>query len=680
MKKFALGFWLISLAGFGQSEENPCEILSKIQRLVVAEHYKAKPVDDSLSVFVFEKWMEELDPHKNIFLKTEYDALSKHKLKIDNYVFQKNCSFVKEVAETYQNALLRSKKTIEKIRPIPMNYASGDTVRFYKNAFPFYVKENEVEKVLTKRLKFEILEDIAKSGKNLDSVKQNFETIEQKSHRKIFDAAICKIDNRLTVTGGIEKNIAEKLFNIFCNYFDPHTSYFSYDTKSSFVSDLSTNNLSLGINVRINENEELIVENVVPGSPASDETIIEKGDQVLKISPKTGMEFLVSCTSLETIGGFIFSDNYKQIRISFRKKDGKEYDVTLEKKLMKADEHSVYSMILKRGNTRAGYIKIPSFYTDFENRENGGVADDVLKEIIKLKKENVDGLIIDLQNDGGGSMDEAVKLAGLFIDHGAVSVSVDNRKRQRVLRDFNRGIAFNGNLIILVNGNSASASEFFAATMQDYNRALIVGSNTHGKSSMQQIFPVTDDNQNFVKLTVEKFYRVNGTSHQKTGVIPDAMIPQLYDKILKREDSEKMALANDVIKASTKFKPYQTSFENVIQKSKKRVENDLFLNEIASLNEQIEKVYKDEKDPISITVENVFTAFHKTDSLFDEIKKLAEKQMDFEVETTSHQKMVEQNDAFQQSVSSERRKDLLTNYTANEALNILTDFQENVAN
>ncbi|NBL65095.1 peptidase S41 [Flavobacterium sp. NST-5] len=680
MKKIALGFWLISLAGFGQSEENPCEILSKIQRLIVAEHYKAKSVDDSLSVFVFEKWMAELDPHKNIFLKTEYDALSKHKLKIDNYVFQKNCGFIAEVAETYKNALLRTKKTIDKIRPLPMNYSSGDTVRFYKDAFPFYVKENEIEKVFIKRLKYEILEDIAKSGKNLDSINQNFEVIEKKSHQKIFDANICKIDNRLSVQGGIESNIASKLFDIFCKYFDPHTSYFSYDAKSSFVSDLSTNNLSLGINVRINENEELFVENVVPGSPASSETIIEKGDQILKLLPKNGAELLVSCTSLETIGGVIRSDNYKEVTIFFRKKDGKEYDVTLEKKLMKADEHSVYSMILKRGSTRAGYIRIPSFYTDFENSDNGGVADDVLKEIIKLKNDNINGLIIDLQNDGGGSMDEAVKLAGLFIDHGAVSVSVDNRKRQRILRDFNRGTAFNGNIIILVNGNSASASELFAAAMQDYNRALIVGSNTHGKSTMQQIFPVTEDNKNFVKLTIGKFYRVNGTSHQQTGVIPDINIPQLYDKILKRESTNEMALSNDVIKVSAKFKPYQNAFKNVILKSNLRIDNDLFLNQIVVLNKELEEVYNNQKAPVSISVQNVFMDFHQTDSLFDKIKELSEKQMDFELENTSHQKTLALNDTFQAMILNERKKELLTNYTANEALNILADFEEDMTN
>ena len=175
--------------------------------------------------------------------------------------------------------------------------------------------ENDMQKAI------DILEDIAKTSKNYDSLKQNFASLEKKSREKIFETALCKITNRLDSKEGIEKNIRNSFYSIFCSYFDPHTSYFSYDTKSSFLSELSTDNFSLGMYVSLNENEELIVQEIVPGGPAARTEIIEKGDQVIKVSPKKGEDFLVSCSSLETIGSIIFSDTHKEITLSMRKKD-----------------------------------------------------------------------------------------------------------------------------------------------------------------------------------------------------------------------------------------------------------------------------------------------------------------------------------------------------------------------
>lgn len=676
MKKITLALLLISFSSFAQDSGKSCEIIQKINTLLQRKHYSPKPIDDSLSVYVFETLLSDLDSDKNIFLKSEYDYLSKHKYKLDDYLRANDCSFFEDFASTYKKALERSRSAIQKIYKEKFDYNSNDTIRFTRKEYPFYVKVEDVEKVFTKRIKYDILEDISKISKNFDSLKTHFSTLEKVSREKIFEIALCKISSRLESKATLEKEIRDDFYNTFCTYFDPHSSYFSYDTKSSFLSGLSTDNLSIGIYVSLNEKEELIVAEIVPGGPAAQQPIIEKGDQLLKVATENGQEYVVSCNSLESIGEAIFSDSNKKVTISFRKKNGNQYSTTLDKKIMKAEDHAVFSYIVSKENTRLGYINIPSFYTDFESNSVQGTSDDVAKEILKLKKDNVEGLILDLQNNGGGSMEEAIKLSGMFIDAGPVSVLVDNKKNQKVVKDFNRGSVYNGPMIILVNGNSASASEFFASVMQDYNRAIIIGSTTLGKASMQQILPIDAGNkQDFVKLTVEKFYRVTGKSHQQTGIIPDIQIPTLYDSIISREKKYKTALKNDSISVKARFTPYQrSSFENLISMSKKRIASDVYFNDVKVTNDKINLVYNTQKAPILLNFQNIFKDVHVVDGIFDNVKKLTETVFDFQIANTTYESEILKFDEFRNSINDFRIKDLKTNAYVSEGITIIKDF------
>lgn len=677
MKKiFALAL-LLPFAMGAQDHDKACDVFSKVNTVLQSRHYKPKPIDDSLSVYVFETFLSGLDENKNIFLKSEYEYLSKYKFKLDDYLRANDCSFFADFATTYKNALERSKTAIEKIQKEKFNYNSNDTIRFTRKEYPFYVKAEDVEKVYIKRLKYDILEDISKTSKNLDSLQQHFAAMEKVSKAKIFETALCKINNRLETKESIEKEIRNDFYNVFCSYFDPHSSYFSYDTKSSFLSGLSTDNLSLGLYVTLNEKEEIIVEEIVPGGPASEAEIIEKGDQVIKVANEKGDEFVVSCNSLETIGEIVFSDSNKKVTLTFRKKNGNQYSVTLEKKVMKAEDHAVFSFVVERENTRLGYINIPSFYTDFENNSLQGTTDDVAREIFKLKNENIDGIVIDLQNNGGGSMEEAIRLSGIFIDSGPISVLADNKKNLKILKDTNRGMIYNGPLLLLVNGNSASASEFFASVLQDYNRALLLGSTTLGKATMQQIIPIDEKQQDFVKLTIEKFYRVTGKSHQLTGVVPDILIPTLYDGIISRENSSKTALKNDAIKVKTRFSPYSKNVvEKLIPLSQSRVNLEANFNEIKEVNTKMETIFKSQKAPILMNFASVFSNVHEVDSLFEQVKKISETASDFAIKNTSFTEEIIKTDDFQKSIYEYRIKNLKTNASVFEAINVISDYKK----
>ncbi|MEP7094457.1 MAG: S41 family peptidase, partial [Flavobacterium sp.] len=422
MKKL-LVFLLITNALFSQNSDRTCEILTKINSLIQSDHLWPKPVDDSLSVFVFDNLIDDLDPSRNIFFKSEYDEMSqKYRLNLDNLILGNDCNFLTDITTKYINGLARTKNVLEKIQAGAIDYNKKDTIRFYKKAFSFYLKKEDLEKVWLKKLRYQILDDIVEKSNSLDSLKTNFKSIESISKNAILSNEICRINTLLER----KDTQQEKLYNLFCTYFDPHTTYFSDDSKSSFVASLSKEHLSLGMSVKLNDKNEIIIEELDPNGPAFQTGQIKKGDQIVSISnQKETLE--VSCSSLESISTMILSESNKNITLTLKRNSGKSFDVYIEKQLMKDEDNSVFSFIIGK-ESKIGYIKIPSFYADLESTGQKGCADDVAREVLKLERDNVKGLVIDLIDNGGGSMEEAIRLAGMFIDYGPISIVVDNKK------------------------------------------------------------------------------------------------------------------------------------------------------------------------------------------------------------------------------------------------------------
>ncbi len=674
MRKISLVLFLTTFSLLGQNSAKTCEILSKINALVQTEHYQPKPVDDSLSVFVFDAFIDVLDDNRNLLTKIEYENLCKHRLQLDNYILQNDCSFMNDFVSIYQMALERKKKTLEKIQNEVLDYNAKDTVKFSKKNFPFDLLEKDIERVWKKRIRYDILEDVSKLGSNLDSLSPHFTKLEKISKAKIFETYLCKLNSVLNSQKGLEYDLQNDFLNIFCSYFDPHTNYFSLDAKTSFMSGLSTSGLSLGLNVTLNEKEEIIVSEIVPGGPADRTKKFEKDDVILKVSNKKGDEYLVSCSSLDKIGELIFSDSNKEIELTIQKKNGNILAILLQKQVMKATTNAVYSFIAEK-ETKIGYINIPNFYADFDGYSDQGCADDVAKEIAKLSQDNIKGLVIDLQDNGGGSMEEALKLAGMFIDFGPVSVMVNNKKKHAILKDYNRGSLYFGPIVILINGNSASASEFFAGAMQDYNRAIIVGSKSLGKASMQSIVPLDGSQQDFVKLTLEKFYRITGDSNQIKGIIPDIVLPVLYDSIVPREISYKTALPYDRINTKARFTPFQKDYyPALIALSNSRSKNNVLFNEILLTNREINALYNNPKKLLPLAFKDVFNDVHEIDSLFKKVKKIAATETNCTISNNTYDLEKLQFDTFQQEVNTSKMNGLKTNPYIEEAVAILNDF------
>lgn len=672
MKKIILAFILTTSTIFSQNSDKTCEILNKINALIQTEHVRPKPVNDSLSLFVFDNLINELDPSRNIFFLSEYNEMSqKYRLNIDDLILQNDCSFLADITSKYKAGLLRTKNVLQKIQAEPIDYTKKDTIRFYKKSFAFYLLKENVEKVWLKKLRYQILDDIAETSDNLDSLKTNFKSIESASKNMILSNEICRINTLLEEKSTQE----EKLYNFFCTYFDPHTAYFSDDSKSSFVASLSKEHLSLGMTVNLNEKNEIIIDEIDPNGPAFKTGQIKKGDQIVSVSNQKET-LQVSCSSLESVSTMILSESNKNIVLTLKRNSGKSFDVYIEKQVMKDEDNSVFSFIIGK-DSKIGYIKIPSFYADLDGNSRKGCADDVAREIIKLEKDNIKGLVIDLIDNGGGSMEEAIKLAGMFIDYGPLSIVVDNKQAASVINDPYKGLIYKGPIVILVNSNTASASEFFSSILQDYNRALLLGSTTLGKATMQTIVSL-DENKNtdFLKITINKFYRVTGKSHQYVGVTPDVVLPEFYEDVYQKESDFPTAIKNDSLAPFLKYKTYvkRSIIDKIAKNSTIRLADNYYFNDIKKINQKIDTLINVPKTEIAMTLDAIFEQKKTINSLWTEIHTFNDDNNPLDVYNSTVNQFLLGVHPTEKTINQYQIDNLKTNPYLNEAVNIITEF------
>ncbi|MGQ7947410.1 S41 family peptidase [Flavobacterium sp. WC2509] len=673
MKKIIFVLLFSSFPLFAQNSDANCDILLKINTLLQKEHFSPKPVNDSLSAYLFDELLNELDPSRSIFLKSQADSLSnKYRLQLDNLILKKDCSFLTDIKKEYHKSLLRNKALLEKLNKETIDYGIKDTIRVKKQNFNFYLKVNEVEKALNKRIRYEVFSDISEKSNNLDSLKTNFNSMKIKSEKEVIENELCKINISLTDSKLFEDNF----YNIFCEYFDPHTNYFSNDTKSSFISTLSKEKLSLGLEVSLNKKNEIIITEIDPNGPAFKTSKIKQGDQIIAISNnKETLE--VSCASLESIATLMTSELNTNLTLTIKNNSGKIFKVSIEKQVLKDDENTVYSFIVNK-DIKVGYIKIPSFYSDFEDDNNKGCAQDVAKETVKLMEDNVSGIVLDLTDNGGGSMEEAVKLAGLFIDYGPISIVANNKKQLSVINDPYKGVIYRGPIIIIINGNSASASEFFASIMQDYNRAVLIGSTTLGKATMQTIIPLEkNDDQHFVKLTISKFYRITGKSHQAIGVFPDISIPTIYQDVFQKESGFPTALKNDTLKSRIRFTPYVSDklIQFLAEKSKERIAKDPYFNSIIALNTKIDSVIKKSNLEIPMTLDAIYKSLNSVNSLSEEINNFSTNSLNLDVSNSEYNKSLLQIFPSLIEYNKIQLDNLKSNHYLDEAIAIISDYK-----
>ncbi len=545
-----------------------------ITRMVDKFHVQPRTLNDSLSADFFNQFLEQLDEDHIYFNKEDVNQFSAYKLQLDDEIKQKKNDFLKLVISVYSKRLQQADTMIDNIAQKHFNYLLPEKFTVAEDSsYPADIAS--MHNKLYKKMKLDVLHDLLElndniSQKNTARLKQildSAQTVFQKKTQSVYKRNIARITQ---APGGVEQFVANEYCKALAVCFDPHTEFFPLTEEENFESELGNQRFRFGFAIKEDDAGGVLINGLEPGSPAFKCGVLNKGDKFQTLQWEGQSAIDVSDADAREVSEIFSQSNHDKITITVKKADGTLRTVTLIKEETDADDDNKVKSFLLKGIKTIGYISLPAFYNNWEDENTGdnGCANDVAKEILKLKKENISGLILDLRYNGGGSIDEAVELTGIFIDAGPVQ-QIKTRSEEKIitLKDVNRGTIYDGPLLVLVNGYSASASEIVAGALQDYHRALIVGSPTYGKATGQIVLPLdtTVDLEkyngqqqaaNYLKITTDKLYRINGTTAQFTGIKPDIILPDFLEADPQRESDDPHALKPTTIDANKYYMPY----------------------------------------------------------------------------------------------------------------------------
>ncbi len=603
LRVIAVLLLLLSSSIFAQKSyyDNYCTQGSQVIQLMEEHHVTPLEVNDDFSSKVFHSLLKTLDSYKLYFSEKDINELKKFEYTIDDELNSGNCKFLKKLIPLYKERLQFGDSLVKDFLSQPIDYTEKSELIFEAKSSSTYAKDDKaLKRRWVKWMKYLTLESMAKSHfvKEQDAKlsKKNLLKYELESRTKISGKYTSHFEGFLENNEFYEDLIAEMYFLAITTTFDPHSMYLSPELEEYIIGSLSKEKESLGIEFEENELGDIIIARLVPGGPSWKSNQIHVGDLLLGIQWEGDSWMDLSFVPVEELENLLLV-NSNPVTFKIQKPNGKTIEVPLIKELIRADENLIKSFILKSDKS-IGYIALPGFYTEFESQNKLGCANDIAKAIIKMQKENIDGLIIDLRNNGGGSLKEAIELSGIFIDFGPLTIASVKNEKPTTIKDINRGSIYNSPLLIMVNGMSASASEMFSATMQDYNRAIIVGSPTFGKSTGQSIIPLNKDakeNKNhyldlgFIKITNSIFYRLNRVSYQKVGVTPDIPLPYLPSGSSFRESDYPTALSTDsIVKKIYMPKIGTLPYQELLSNSKNRIASDSIFQKIVANNNLLE--------------------------------------------------------------------------------------------
>ncbi|RLD46298.1 MAG: tail-specific protease [Bacteroidetes bacterium] len=568
-------------------------------------HYNNNKIDDEFSKKVYKTYIERLDYTKKFLLSSDIAQLKTYETTIDDEIQNRSSEFldlsnrlitkrIKE-AEAYYKEILKDKFDFTKDEDIELDDSKSDFKESKESLKESWKKALKYQVLLELNTKIEIQEK-AKEKNDTSVVQKSFDELEADARKKV---AKRNKDYFHRLSQLERKDRYNILMNSVSMSFDPHTNYYPPKDKEDF--DIAMSGQLEGIGATLQEKDGYIkVVHIVPGSPSYKQGELKDGDLILKVAQGDGEAVDVVDMRLDKAVRLIRGKKGTTVKLTVKKVDGDLVVIPIVRDIVVIEDSYAKSVILKSADTkkRIGYIFLPSFYVNF-NASNGGrrCSDDVRKEVKKLTKEGIDGLIIDLRNNGGGSLPDVVTMAGYFIKEGPIVQVKQKTGNPQILKDTDSDIYYDGPMAVMVNSNSASASEIFAAALQDYNRAIIIGGQqTFGKGTVQRFINLDDIvNKQLeaykplgaLKLTFQKFYRISGGSTQLHGVVPDIKLPDSYMDIEYGEKELDYHLPYDEIEVANFESTIQIkNKKNVIKKSYSRVKkNDKFklIREQASL-------------------------------------------------------------------------------------------------
>lgn len=702
---FGLLFWAISILVSAQSSletQAEKEVFDNqknklLSNVVVATlesaHYQPRPIDDSLSANFFSEYLKSIDRTKKFLLQEDVDLLNQYRYQLDDQLLNDQLDFFNLSTQLVEKRNPQVQKIYQDLLAQPFDYSAKETIELDSDKLPYSKNLDELKDSWRQALKYQVITQVYAATKMQEKAAAKSDTVKVKTFDQLEKEArtsILKRHNEWFHRMIDQSNNTDKIsvyINALLVTFDPHTSYFPPKAKDDF--DIQFSGTVEGIGATLSSKDGYVrVMEIVPGSPSWKQGELKAEDLIMKVGQGNKEAIDVYDMRLDDAVQMIRGPKGTEVRLTIRKPDGRVLIVPIIRDKVVREETYAKSAVVadktKQGQEIA-YVYLPSFYSDFNDPNGRNSGSDLKKEIEKIRNEGIQNIILDLRNNGGGSLMDAVDIAGLFISSGPVVQVKDGKGQVQVLSDNDSKVYFDGNLVILVNSFSASASEILAAAMQDYHRAMIVGTkSTYGKGTVQRFSDLdrmlpSRLNQykelGSLKFTMQKFYRINGGATQKKGVIPEIVLPDIYSYIDFGEKEEEWAMPWDEIKAVA-YNVSSTAipdFDSIEQKSKERLAKSL---PFSLLNEKALQI----KEETNLTTEPLnYEEFVKLQNRQElESKKFGEigkEELPISVRNLSADKSYFESDTTRKEINIDWQKSIRKDIYIYEAIKVIEDIQ-----
>lgn len=579
-------------------------VLRVVMQGLNSAHFQPEKLDDAFSKKVYDLSLKRLDYNKKFLLQPDVDKLKKYEARIDDQVKAGSYEFLDASTRVFNERVKESQELYKEILDKPFNFEADEYLELDPDKLQFPKDRAAHREALRKYLKYQTMiqmaeliemQEKAQEKKDNKEAPKSMKELEAEARKKVVKTGeemfrrISQLDREDSVAAFI---------NAIANAYDPHTEFYPPKDKASF--DIAMTGRLEGIGATLSERDgQIKVAEIVPGSASYRQGELKAGDVIMKVAQGKEEPVSVEGMRLDNAVQLVRGKKGTEVRLTVKKPDGAIKIISIIRDVVIIEETYAQSALIN-ADKPVGYIKLPGFYADFDNKGGRNSGEDVRREIEKLKKQNIQGLILDLRNNGGGSLQEAVTMAGLFIQRGPVVQVQTSGSSPTILEDRDSQVQFDGPLVVLVNQFSASASEILAAAVQDYKRGVIVGSAaTFGKGTVQQVFNldnVLPSEFNAIKpvgslkLTTQKFYRVNGGTTQLRGVTPDILLPDMYTYLEQGEKDMEYALPWDEIKP-VRISPWdnQPNLAKLKSNATSRVSNNASFKMITELAQKMKK-------------------------------------------------------------------------------------------
>lgn len=642
-----------------------CGHVSKVVQQLKANHLQPPPTQE-IERNAIEGFFQLTDPYAFYFSKAEITPLLSKPISFESG--DQVCQLVKQLEVMTESKLRQVDSYLEVLLKTKLNYNIADSLKIESKNGDFPATEMLQKQKLDRWIKYQVLDRmLEEADTSLVSELLKFEAF---AREKVLTRERKRIHRLIDDKARLHTYVTNTFVKAIAASFDPHTSYFSSEEMLDFKNDLSSTVQSFGLDFSEDETGQATVSAIAPGGGAWNSNEIHEGDVILSIKWSDKEKIDARDFSPEELQKKMELNAHRSAEITIRKKDGTQATVKLEKTDLDSDDNNVDGMLLT-GKKKIGYISLPAFYTNWDDPNRKGCAADVASELIKLKKENIDGLILDLRFNGGGSNREAVELAGIFIDVGPLMIMQVKGQPLFTLKETTPGAIYQGPLLILVNGLSASAAELVTAALQDHKRAIVVGTPTFGKASGQSIVPVVEkDTIGFIKVTSTRLYRITGKSYQQEGVKPDIMMPDFSSLLNYHERLYRNSLKRDSITKKTYYTPLaQPSIEMLKQRSADRTDQSLFFKQVSTAKSKMERA-------VPLQIDAFIRYEYSTLDFYQMLDGIKEAKPDFKVSHNRFNQSLLQIDESRKDRSDLLSEEIEQSPYLREAYNILLDYIE----